>query len=418
MKKKLPHRNIPKLSDVLKEKGADRVLEKDGRLKTHGPHVDENPVYWVNRPDGTPEKRIYKKPAGRAGTGAPMVLKFSPPLPSDIGNTHDASSSLLFCANTEPNEIRADCVNQGQVPDCWFIAPLASIAVERPELRAALVKKENGKFVITMRDFNKNTVEITVDGMLGDSQNRPSPSTGEIWACLVEKAEAFGRYYIDGVTPVPNTFASVGWGFPGEAFNHLGFDYTSISLFDPNIATAVRAGLARKDCMAICTGQTDGSLVSSHCYFVYDCKPDGTMTLGNPWNFDASGNDGVDDGFVTVSLGTVRNNCSSICITTNTPAVPTPKPALLGDGNGDGIVDLADFDIWFRNVGRINANGPSEGDFNSDGIVDALDFDIWFKNVGKTNPSPAGDEQIKSQALLILLKSLKSKMKQIIQLCE
>lgn len=52
-----------------------------------------------------------------------------------------------------------------------------------------------------------------------------------------------------------------------------------------------------------------------------------------------------------------------------------------GDWNFDGLVDLADFDIWFGNVGD-TARRWSHGDTNGDGFVDLIDFDSWFSNVG------------------------------------
>ena len=49
---------------------------------------------------------------------------------------------------------------------------------------------------------------------------------------------------------------------------------------------------------------------------------------------------------------------------------------LPGDGNLDGLVNEADFDIW--NTNKFTAMAVwSRGDFNADGIVDGSDFGIW-----------------------------------------
>ncbi len=64
--------------------------------------------------------------------------------------------------------------------------------------------------------------------------------------------------------------------------------------------------------------------------------------------------------------------------------------ALFGDADGDGVVDVSDFNIW-------NANKFSEGtdwttgDFNGDGITDVTDFNLWnankFTSVGAFRPA-------------------------------
>ncbi|MEM9296577.1 MAG: SUMF1/EgtB/PvdO family nonheme iron enzyme, partial [Planctomycetota bacterium] len=69
-----------------------------------------------------------------------------------------------------------------------------------------------------------------------------------------------------------------------------------------------------------------------------------------------------------------------------------------GDANGDGVVDLLDFDVLAQRFGDsigfgIGA-GPEQGDFNGDGIVDLLDFDILAQNFGvgaaAAIPEPSG----------------------------
>ncbi|MEM6749993.1 MAG: dockerin type I domain-containing protein [Planctomycetota bacterium] len=61
--------------------------------------------------------------------------------------------------------------------------------------------------------------------------------------------------------------------------------------------------------------------------------------------------------------------------------------ALPGDANGDGVVDLLDFDVLAQNFGSNTGNGAADGDFNGDGTVDLLDFDILAQNFGATSPA-------------------------------
>jgi hypothetical protein len=65
----------------------------------------------------------------------------------------------------------------------------------------------------------------------------------------------------------------------------------------------------------------------------------------------------------------------------------TTKACIPGDINGDGLVDVADYDIWAANVGMTGA-AWSQGDLNGDGLVDVADYDIWAANVGQTAGAP------------------------------
>ena len=59
----------------------------------------------------------------------------------------------------------------------------------------------------------------------------------------------------------------------------------------------------------------------------------------------------------------------------------------LGDINGDGLVDVADYNIWAADVGATGATW-SQGDLNGDGLVDVADYNIWAANVGNTASTP------------------------------
>ena len=67
------------------------------------------------------------------------------------------------------------------------------------------------------------------------------------------------------------------------------------------------------------------------------------------------------------------------------------NPTLAGDINNDGLVDVADYNIWAANVGKTGANW-CQGDLNGDGLVDVADYNIWAANVGKTISHPRTDQ--------------------------
>ncbi|MEM7682333.1 MAG: PEP-CTERM sorting domain-containing protein [Planctomycetota bacterium] len=56
------------------------------------------------------------------------------------------------------------------------------------------------------------------------------------------------------------------------------------------------------------------------------------------------------------------------------------------DFNGDGNVDLLDFDILAGNFGQVGGATMADGDANGDGNVDLLDFDVLAGEFGSTSP--------------------------------
>ncbi|MFB3894439.1 MAG: Ig-like domain-containing protein [Phycisphaerae bacterium] len=53
-----------------------------------------------------------------------------------------------------------------------------------------------------------------------------------------------------------------------------------------------------------------------------------------------------------------------------------------GDVNGDNLVDMADYVVWFTDFGA-SGDGWTQGDCNADGMVDMQDYVIWFGNFGR-----------------------------------
>ena len=76
--------------------------------------------------------------------------------------------------------------------------------------------------------------------------------------------------------------------------------------------------------------------------------------------------------------------------------VADSSAASLGDFNGDGMVNLADYTVWRNNLGSsfdLNGNGDETGP--SAGVVDAADYAIWKLNFG----SPTGARAAESIAI-------------------
>src|SRR5207302_1075478 len=61
------------------------------------------------------------------------------------------------------------------------------------------------------------------------------------------------------------------------------------------------------------------------------------------------------------------------------------SPTVVGDINGDGIVDIRDYGIWRQQFGATDCGNVA--DLNDDCIVDIRDYGIWRQNFGQTGPT-------------------------------
>lgn len=59
---------------------------------------------------------------------------------------------------------------------------------------------------------------------------------------------------------------------------------------------------------------------------------------------------------------------------------PTATAPIPGDTNGDGVVNILDFNTLITHWGQNVTNGATDGDFNGDGVVNILDFNILITN--------------------------------------
>ncbi len=82
--------------------------------------------------------------------------------------------------------------------------------------------------------------------------------------------------------------------------------------------------------------------------------------------------------------------------------------SLVGDYNGDQVVDAADYTVWRDTLG--DSITPGEGaDGNNNGIIDSGDYDFWRTNYGMTavpGPSATSVAAPEPSAALLLLCAL------------
>jgi hypothetical protein len=67
-------------------------------------------------------------------------------------------------------------------------------------------------------------------------------------------------------------------------------------------------------------------------------------------------------------------------------AISWSTPSLLGDYDGDGVVDAADYTVWRDTKGQSVA-AYTGADGSGNGVVDQVDYDVWVAHFGQTVPA-------------------------------
>lgn len=129
-----------------------------------------------------------------------------------------------FSGSISPDGVSPADVQQRALGDCYFLAALASVAQQHPEVIWNAIK-DNGDGTYTVTFYqNGKPVEVTVDNefpVREDSNGNPTAqpayaNTGstpqELWPMIMEKAYA----QLDG-----NSYARIEGGWPGEAVELL-----------------------------------------------------------------------------------------------------------------------------------------------------------------------------------------------------
>ena len=102
----------------------------------------------------------------------------------------------------------------------------------------------------------------------------------------------------------------------------------------------------------------------------------GTVTVSASSKLDVSTfqvtRNGSDDTTTWASSMSLDAEINSISF-----AVETVFP---GDANRDGIVDQADYTVWYNHYGA--SGGWADGDFTHDGVVDQADYTVWYNHYG------------------------------------
>ena len=215
------------------------------------------------------------------------------------------SNEPLF-APTGPSE---NDIYQGQIGDCFFLSVLSSVAkVDANRIQQSILDMGDGTYLVQFSE-GASKVYVHVDGelpVLADGQlDYAGLGTDNCtWVAIMEKA--FAEFH--GSTA---SYASINGGWMDSSYAALGC--TSTSYFGGNGAAAMMstfvAELAKGESVTYATNTTvvaGASLIADHAYtvdsVVYDNNGNAIgLTLRNPWGVDGIGNDGNNDGYVTIT---------------------------------------------------------------------------------------------------------------------
>jgi hypothetical protein len=285
-----------------------------------------NTSYWVN-----PGDTVHASAAEIALGGVNKVGSFYENVsrnlygqnltdPTDSGTETRLTNSSFW--GTGP--VMAD-INQTSLADCYFLAPLASIAYSEPQ-RLMNMGVDLGDGTYAVRFYSGSTATyVRVDGDLptgywnyGLGMQTPG-ADGNQWGSIFEKAYAFFRYG-------ENSYASLNEGYQGQTFTDLGL--TSYGAFptqggQSTLLSTINTNLAAGHAIA---GSTNGSitsgspLVGSHVYSIIGAYMNGStlmIQLRNPWGIDGFNDDSnPNDGLVTISYATFTANFNMFNYTT------------------------------------------------------------------------------------------------------
>ena len=221
----------------------------------------------------------------------------------------DFSGNALF-PSSGPTEHDVD---QNAAADCYFLAPLSSLARLAPErLTSRIVDLGDGTYAVHFERYGRHSF-VRVDGDLPvDGAGKPYygglGAEGSIWAPIVEKAWAFFRRS-------EGTYASTNFGRAKELYQAMGIsdvgfeDDLSAFKSPAGMLNAIDNALDDGGAVAFWTKMTAPAnpvLRTSHVLMVVRVLRDRngvamSMVLRDPYKTDGPRTDGANDGYITVT---------------------------------------------------------------------------------------------------------------------
>jgi hypothetical protein len=256
----------------------------------------------------TASNRISKTKSAR-------VAALVEPTTTDGSAYQDFSTDPLFStAGPAQTDIR-----QGSVGDCFFLSTLAAVAKVDPQrIRQSIVTLADGTYLVQFTRGNSK-VYVHIDGKLptyaaGQPDYAQLGAQNSTWVALMEKA-----FVVFNGRPI--SYSSIDGGWMDSAFSALGGQPADITVAPTpaSLLSQIQALLAAGKAVTfgVQTPAAGAPLLPDHAYTVESVVTDSNnnligLKLRNPWGVDGAGNDGNDDGIVTLTPDQAYDSCTGI----------------------------------------------------------------------------------------------------------
>lgn len=172
--------------------------------------------------------------------------------------------------------------------------------------------------------------------------------------------------------------------YDASKFDFVSFNKTA-SL--PTVLTAATAinGIVSTVLGSEASNPTTGSSVIANLILKAKAGVTGLGLIQITSDTQVAGIDSNGNAITTSILGDSGETSIEISAPVVASPTPTPTPTAIpvvkiGDANGDGNVDGADYTTWVNHYEQTTPNKALDGDFNEDGKVDGVDYVIWVNN--------------------------------------
>ncbi len=293
------------------EYGNDTLISIDAAFGEYVDGGSGNDTLWIDALSGRSDQKITDAgdrvhSVGGFANGADRTLDgdriVDPKVPAGI--TYKAFTNNPLFSSAGPNY--KDPV-QGSLNDCYLLAGLSAVAMDSPSsVRSNIVDFNDGTYGVRLgSSFYRVDNDLPVkNNQLAFAKLGPENS---MWVAVYEKAFA---HYRNGT----NSYASLEYGWAVEVNKAFG----STGSGEKEIRTYANASSLLNDLSNrfwnyqsvtigfFGTNRTGAPLIMDHMYTVVNFVKNsaGQITavlLRNPWGIDGAGNDGSNDGIVTVS---------------------------------------------------------------------------------------------------------------------